>query len=203
MLELGCGAGRIAIGMYRLGYTQIVATDIAVAMVAEARRISSLLQYSIEFEVADATHLHFEDATFAGAIFGFNGLMQILGRPNRQQAMREIFRVLKPGAHFVFTTHDRDAHWRRGFWKKQRALWNTGQQHPALVDFGDLFYETPEGGMMYLHSPTCQEIRVDLKAASFEVVWDKLRSQMCRESEQVRDFSDDCRFWVAQRPNAN
>ena len=77
-------------------------------MVAEARRINETFEYGIFFHHGDATALDYEDETYDGAIFGFNGLMQIPGRENRRRAMREIFRVLVPGSWFVFTTHDRD-----------------------------------------------------------------------------------------------
>jgi len=200
LLELGCGAGRIAIGLHEIGYEQLLATDFSRLMVKEARRIAHILGYRILFRVADATQLPFADEMYDGVIFGFNGLMQIPGRENRRYAMQEIFRVLKPGAYFAFTAHDREVHWRKGYWKEQRSLWGKGKQHPGLTEFGDVYYKTPEGGMMFIHSPTCQEVRDDLKAAGFRVESDKLRSQLCRESERVLDFSDDCRFWIAQRP---
>lgn len=200
LLELGCGAGRIAMGMYELGYRHIVATDFSRAMVKEARRIAHLLGYRIACQVADATCLPFPDESYDGVIFGFNGLMQIPSRAQRRQALQEILRVLKPGGYYTFTTHDRELPRRKAFWKAQRTLWNQGKQDPSLLEFGDLYYKTPEGGMMFIHSPTCQEVRDDLKAVGFRVESDKLRSQLCHESERVVDFSDECRFWVAQRP---
>lgn len=200
LLELGCGAGRIAIGMYELGYQHIMATDVSRAMVREARRIAQLLEYEISFQVADATQLPFSDESYDGVIFGFNGWMQIPGRHNRRLALQEIFRVLKPGGYYACTTHDRELPRRRAFWKAQRTLRNQGKNHPEQTEFGDLYYETPEGGMMFIHAPTCQEVCDDLKAVGFRVESYKLRSQLCRESDRVLDFSDECRFWSAQRP---
>ena len=66
--------------------------------------------------------------------------------------------------------------------------------------FGDLYGETPEGSMMFIHTPTCEEVREDLKAAGFRVEADTLRHQIANEPPVVRDFADECRFWVAQKP---
>ena len=107
LLELGCGAGRIAIGLYELGYRNLLATDYARNMVGKTRDLVKRLDYTIHSRVADATQLDFEDAIFDGAIFGFNGLMQIPKSAQRERALREVFRVLRPGAWFAFTSHVR------------------------------------------------------------------------------------------------
>lgn len=199
LLELGCGAGRIAFGLHELGYQHILATDVTRAMVKEARRIATSLDYSIPFKVEDATSLSFEDNLFDGAIFGFNGLMQIPGADARQKAMCEVFRVIRPGAFFVFTTHDRELPKYRSFWESEKKLWRKGKQHPDLEDFGDR-YESTDMGMLFIHVPTTQEIRDMAKKAGFRVEADVMRSIIANEPPRVRDFSDDCRFWVLQKP---
>ncbi len=200
LIELGCGAGRIAIGLWELGYQHILGVDYSKEMIREARRINQVQEYGISFQVGDALALKFPDNHFEGAIFGFNGLMQIPGRENRRQAMREIHRILVPGSWFVFTSHDREAHGNRAFWKQQKALWESGKQDPRLEMFGDLYHEMVEGGWMYIHSPVPAEIREDAKTTGFRVEADVLRSQFCNEPPAVRDFSDDCRFWIWQKP---
>ncbi|MGB0370878.1 MAG: class I SAM-dependent methyltransferase [Opitutales bacterium] len=199
LLELGCGTGRIVFGLHELGYKHVLATDLAKAMVKEARRISAALEYSIPFKVENATKLSFEDNLFDGAIFGFNGMMQIPGADNRQKAMNEVFRVIRPGAYFVFTTHDRELPKFRSFWESEKKRWRKGQQNPELEDFGDRYEET-DMGMLFIHVPTTQEIRDMAKAAGFRVEADVMRSVVANESQRVREFSDDCRFWVLQKP---
>ncbi|MEM9026505.1 MAG: class I SAM-dependent methyltransferase [Verrucomicrobiota bacterium] len=199
LLELGCGVGRIAFGMHELGYRHLLASDFARAMVKEARRIATTLEYAIPFKVEDATKLSFEDDLFDGAIFGFNGMMQIPGAENRQKAMAEVYRVIRPGAFFVFTTHDRELPKFRTFWEAEKKRWRRGEQHPELVDFGDRYEET-DMGMLFIHVPTPQEIRDLAKSVGFRVEADVMRSVIANEPPRVREFSDDCRFWVLQKP---
>ena len=123
LLEIGCGCGRIAIGMSQLGYSNLLGVDFSRKMIESARKLSRTLELGISFQVADATQLPFADNLFDGAIFGFNGLMQIPVRERRRDALREAFRVIRPGSYFVFTTHEREMKKWKKFWKKELALW--------------------------------------------------------------------------------
>lgn len=200
ILELGCGTGRIAIGLHELGYRKIFATDYARKMVARARSAAQILGYDLSFGVQDATDLDFGDEVFDGAIFGFNGLMQIPGRDSRFRALREIFRVLRPGSWFVFTSHDRQASEHPHFWKAETKRWREGKQDPDLAEFGDRIGGTPWGDL-YIHVPEANALRADLKEAGFRIEADTLRSTLAEEPPAVKDFSDECRFWVAQKPD--
>ncbi len=200
LLELGCGAGRIAIGLWELGYQRILGTDFAREMVEESRRIARVLEYGIPFQREDATALSFGDEVFDGAIFGFNGLMQIPGRANRQKALREINRVLVPGSWLVFTTHDRESHGGRAFWREQQDLWKGGPPEPGLQEFGDVAVEAPNGMLHFIHSPSIEEVTEDLARANLRLETHVLREQIANEPPEVREFADDCRFWVAQKP---
>ena len=200
LLELGCGAGRIAIGLHELGYVHVLASDYAKPMVERARKLAKLLEYPIPFHVADARKLKFEDGVFDGAIFGFNGLMQIPGRSGRAEALAEVFRVLRPGAYFTFTTHDRARSPHQAFWAAERSRWAAGQAEEGLDDFGDRAERTPEG-MHFMHVPSVEEMTASIEAAGFRVEATVMRSELGQEPADVLEFSDDCRFWVAQRPS--
>jgi len=199
ILDLGCGTGRIAIGLAELGYRHVLGIDQARNMVREARRINKVLELTASFQTGDATRLKFEDQLFDGAIFGFNGLMQIPGKDNRRQALREIHRVLRPGGLLVFTTHDRENPRHRDFWEAEETRWRTGRQMPRLVDFGDRLEET-DLGWSFMHVPTRAEILTELETTGWAYEWDGLRSDLANEDSATREFSDDCRFWVARRP---
>ena len=200
LLELGTGTGRISFALEKLGYANITAIDLSEDMIAQALRIAESGQGSkVKFSVCDACALNFANDSFDGAVFGFNGMMQIPGRERRRQAMREVFRVLKPGAHFIFTTHDRDNPHHRTFWEHQRTLWAKGEQDKNLVDFGDRYEETPLG-MLFIHIPSRPEIREDIEACGFRYDSDTPRSLLANENSVVRDFADDCRFWFVHKP---
>lgn len=200
LLELGTGTGRIALALEKLGFEDITAVDLSDAMIGQALRIVEGSKGSkVKFSVADACALPFAENAFEGAIFGFNGLMQVPGRQKRRAALREILRVVKPGSHFIFTTHDRDNPHHRAFWEDQARLWARGEQDKRLEDFGDRYEETPLG-MLFIHIPSRAEIREDIEAAGWRYDSDTPRSLLANESALVREFADDCRFWFVRKP---
>ena len=199
ILDLGTGTGRIAIGLAEIGYNHVLGIELSREMAKEARRIARVMELSVYFRQGDATKLNFEDNLFDGAIFGFNGLMQIPGRANRLAALAEIHRVVQPGGALVFTTHDRHAPKYRKFWRNEEMRWNKGKQKPELREFGDKWEKT-EHGMLFIHVPTPEEVRDDLKATGWKAEWDHMRSAIAVENPQTKTFSDDCRFWVARKP---
>jgi SAM-dependent methyltransferase len=228
LLELGCGAGRVTFGLCDLGYQNLTAVDFAEELLSQARRLAELRAVNcIRFVQADATTLsrcHLlndkvsaadvagaaetmparppvsETAPFAGALFLFNGLMQIPGRESRLRALREIRAVCRPDARFLFTTHDRDdnPHERR-HWDEEAARWACGTQDPRLIEFGDRYFENDHGGRTFMHLPTRAEVIDDLCATGWTLLFDAMRRTVAPESAAVREFSDECRFWVARR----
>ena len=198
LLDLGCGAGRIAFGLWELGYRRLLGIDYCGEMIREARRLARLLDYGIAFRRADAAALPLDDGALDGVIFGFNGLMQIPGRERRRRAMREIRRVTRRGGRFVFTTHDREHRVFRDFLRLHTRLWARGDQPQELEEFGDNFFRAPEGEI-FMHLPNRAEIMEDLEATGWRHESDVTREEIAEEPAQVRRFSDECRFWVAAR----
>lgn len=201
LLDLGCGAGRIALGLWRLGYRDILGVDFSGAMIAEAGQLARALGCAVRFCVGDATALPLADASCEGAIFGFNGLMQIPGRDRRRRALGELHRAVAPGGSLVFTTHDRAHHAERAAWEDERVRWLAGRRDPLLHEFGDRILATPDG-RIFMHLPDREEILADLAATGWQHAQDCLRSEIANESREVREFSDECRFWIARRDDS-
>lgn len=198
LLDLGCGAGRIALGLHEIGYRHILGADFSMAMVKAARHQARLLEYPVSFRREDARQLSFENEVFDGVIFGFNGLMQIPGATERGEAMREIYRVLRPGGHFVFTTHDREEPRLKGFIQTCQKTWEKGEQSTRLREFGDNLFDSGNG-MVFMHLPDRSEVLQLIEEAGFSLLFDAMRMEIANEPVEVRDFSDSCRFWVVRK----
>lgn len=57
LLELGCGAGRISLGLWDIGYRNIYAIDYSREMIEEARKFGRILDCDIVFRHGDALDL--------------------------------------------------------------------------------------------------------------------------------------------------
>ena len=210
LLEAGCGAGRATIGLWDQGYRALTAFDFASELLNQARQLANDRGASaIKFVHADATaaatstllgYKARRPAPFAGAFFLFNGLMQIPRRAKRRAALRMLHRVCRPDAPFLFTTHDRDGSpTERALWRLEAGSWERGEQDSRLHEFGDRYFEEAGTGRTFMHLPDRAEILADLVATGWTPVFDAMRREIARESAAVRDFSDECRFWVARR----
>ncbi len=233
ILEAGCGAGRVTLGLWALGYRRLTAFDFADELLDQARSLAAERgadtgPEAITFLHADATRLGecqlIVDTTqgaeaggatvvgqevrgeaargpsglFAGALFMFNGLLEIPGRENRRCALRGLHRACRPGAPLLFTTHDRDhSPAERAMWRLEALRWTRGGQDPRLVEYGDRYFED-EAGRTFMHLPDRAEILADLAATGWQHEFDAMRREVCEESPAVLDFSDECRFWVAR-----
>lgn len=204
LLEAGCGAGRVTLGLWALGYRRLTAFDFAEELVDQAQSLAAEhAAEAISFLHADATDLStcqsIADERFSGALFMFNGLMQIPCRSNRRAALRELHRISAPEAPLLFTTHDRDhSPTERALWRLETLRWERGEQDPRLVEFGDRYF-SDEAGRTFMHLPDRAEILEDLAATGWTHAFDAMRTAVAAESRAVRDFSDECRFWLARR----
>jgi ubiquinone/menaquinone biosynthesis C-methylase UbiE len=98
VLDIAAGDGNFALAAAREG-ASVVATDLAPGMVERGRARSGAEGYEIEWTVADAEDLPFEDGRFdcAGSVFG----AMIAPRP--EVVARELIRVVRPGGTIGMT----------------------------------------------------------------------------------------------------
>ena len=199
ILDIGCGAGRTTFGLYEAGYRNITGCDLSASMIDAARRIARERDLPTPFDIVDATSMPYENERFEGALFSGQGLMCIPGHERRLNALREVRRVLRPGGHFIFTTHDRDSLAFADFRREERARWDRGEHDSRLAQFGDrLLIDSRR--LTYLHFPSRAEVRRLIADAGMIPVEDRLRSEVAVDSEAARKFNSDCRMWVVRRP---
>lgn len=203
ILEAGCGAGRVTLGLWQLGYRRLVGFDFAAELIEQAENLAEERHATgVRFLQADATRLgechQFRDNSFAGILFPFNGLMQIPGRKHRRTAMHSLHRLCRPGGYLIFTSPDREDPAEARAWQLEAARWAKGEQDPRLLEFGDRYFEH-EDGHTFMHLPDRAEVLADLTATGWRFEHTARRDELAVESAAVREFSDNCRFWVARR----
>jgi hypothetical protein len=81
----------------------------------------------------------------------------------------------------------------------QAGRWARGEQDPRLIELGDRWFENDHGGRTFMHLPTRAEVLDDLAATGWTPQFDAMRRTIAPESAAVRAFSDECRFWLAQK----
>ena len=106
ILDLGCGRAGPSLWVARETGASLVGVDLAsVAIVQAGQRAQELgLAAQARFEVGDGTALRFAPHTFDAAM-SVDVLWMV---PDRPAALREVARVLQPGARFALTNWDRD-----------------------------------------------------------------------------------------------
>jgi len=97
VLDLACGPGFSCAAAAERG-ARVVGVDFSTAQVAAARRRHP----QVRFDVADASALPFDDASFDAVVCGFG----MLHFPDALAAAQEAWRVLAPGGRFAFTVWD-------------------------------------------------------------------------------------------------
>ena len=107
ILDVGCGTGRVAIGMAKLLTSgRVVGIDIfgwvsgnTPDIPTENARIEGVSDRT-DFQYGDATEIPFEDAQFDIVTMG-SVLHEIEEDELKAKALAEVYRVLKPGGRFV------------------------------------------------------------------------------------------------------
>jgi SAM-dependent methyltransferase len=101
ILDLGCGTGRTTRHIRDMGHN-VVGVDISPLQIEAAKQDHP----DIRFYVKNAARLTLPDNLFDCVVFSFNGLDYLYPYTLRVKAVEEVFRVLRPGGCFIFSSHD-------------------------------------------------------------------------------------------------
>ena len=98
-LDLGCGQGWYASELARMGYC-MNGCDLSEKQIEHARSFAAKEGVSVDFTVADAARLPYGDESFDFA-YAVNMVHHLTVLETREQVLREVARVLKPGGVFI------------------------------------------------------------------------------------------------------
>ena len=202
ILDLGCGAGRTTINLYKQGYKDIVGLDISDKFISYAQNYCKENNLNIEFIHGDATKLDFaKDNNYDAVIFSYNGMQCIPGKSNRDSVIKEVYRVLKHGGIYVFTAHNRDDSGKYQYiWDEELKKWNNGTQDKELEMFGDRYsINNNNGEKVFLHFSNVDEMIQFIKQENFEILEYIKREEICEEREEVKEFFGSTWFWVIRK----
>ena len=197
ILDIGCGSGRTTIPLVAMGH-DVVGVDITPEMIETAKDVEKAKGLSIDYRIGDATRLEFDDNFFDMAIFANNGWVQIPGKANRQKALAEIYRVLKPGGYFILTAHQRYYSGRYlFFWSFQwlKYLMNKLLSLNIGADYGDIFFGiTKDNGKIikrkqFIHITSAREVLEQLNRSGFKIEEKTLMGKLSQKDAELRRAS--------------
>lgn len=112
ILEIGCGAGTITIGLARRGY-KVTAIDLSAKMIELCKKRTSVegLKKNIQFRVKDARNLGDIESEAFEAVLMMGPLYHLVYKGDRETALTEAFNRLKPGGNIFSTFISRYGIW--------------------------------------------------------------------------------------------
>lgn len=125
VLDVGCGSGRVSKLLHERGF-DVVGIDVSESLVEQARSLFP----EIEFRVEDVRDVSADAGSFDYVVFSHFGLDYVLPKSAREEALRELYRLLTPGGILVFSSHNS--------WHPVLSL-VVGDAKPALKDLWDLY----------------------------------------------------------------
>ena len=105
MLDVGCGAGQIAIPAARAG-ARVTGVDIASNLIAKARARASAENLDVRFDEGDAEQLPYADASFDLVV----SLIGAMFAPRPELVASELLRVCRPGGRVVMANWTPEGH---------------------------------------------------------------------------------------------
>jgi SAM-dependent methyltransferase len=138
------------------------------------------------FCCADATQLtKFEDASFDVVVFSFNGIDAIPAKDARLRCFLEVYRVLKPGGRFIFSSHNAkmllnlpsldNAGICRKLWRVARAAITSVPFAVRLLRSGAFragagYYHDPVHGGIRHYCSTPELVKLDVRSSGFQLL---------------------------------
>lgn len=175
VLDVGCGAGRATFALRASGHAAL-GVDVTEAMVRSAVHREAGGPAPSGFCVMEARALGFRDRTFDAVLMLGSVLAYIRHRPERQKALGETYRVLRPGGRLLVVTPSRVSSWKFRVWfALMGATWRIRRLlgRPSSWEPGDRVGPAWSGDrshLVYWHMYAPAELARDLTSAGFGIL---------------------------------
>ena len=137
ILDLGCGSGR---NLVKIKEGKMYLVDFSKEMIKLAKKRAKTLKITAEFKVADSTKIPFKNNFFNGAIC--IALLHCMKKTDAEKTLKELYRVLKPGAKAKIAVWNKNSKWFKNREKETKMNWrNKGLRYLYLYkpkEFYDL-----------------------------------------------------------------
>lgn len=139
VLDLACGGGRTTVRLHELGL-KVKGIDLSSPLIQMAQK---RFPY-ISFETGSYCDIRESDESTDHVLISHNGLDYAFPETEREKAIAEAYRVLKPGGTFILSSHNIKSlylspyyflHFKRMLWKVRNTL-NAFKQKAYIQDLG-------------------------------------------------------------------
>lgn len=153
VLDVATGPGMVvAKAVAERGASRVVGVDTSAAMIELAKKRNMHLGEAASFVVGDAAKLPLEDGTFDAVVLGF----VLLHLPDPQAALKEAFRVCKPGGKVSYSV-----------WQPPPANKGFSLVLDAIAEHGNPQVELPGAPLPFFHFADPKNAATALEAAGF------------------------------------
>ncbi|MFC1966393.1 class I SAM-dependent DNA methyltransferase [Chloroflexota bacterium] len=135
ILDAGAGTGLVGELLAKQGYNNLVAMDLSIGMLKEARKIKAYREFH---QMVMGGPLDYATDSFDAIISV--GVLTVGHAP--ASSLDELIRITKPGGHIVFSLRP-DVYRDSGFKEKQDALESEGNW--KLAEVSEIFQPLPKG----------------------------------------------------------
>ncbi|MBS3092123.1 class I SAM-dependent methyltransferase [Candidatus Pacearchaeota archaeon] len=151
VLDLGCGSGRNFVSLKDARFKGVIyGVDFSASMLEYAEENAEKLGIKVILKKVNVWETGFEDNFFDKAIF-IATLHCVVGEKQRKQAIKEIYRILKPKGRAIITVWNKNAKRWKNKPKEKIVSWKLDEntkvnRYYYLYDQGELIKELENAG---------------------------------------------------------
>ena len=124
----------------------------------------------------------------------------IPGKKNRDNVLKEVYRVLKPNGVYIFTAHNRDDSGEyQEFWDEEKIKWENATQDKNLEIYGDRYSIDKTGQTCFVHFSNIEEMQEFIYQEDFEILETTKSTDISEENEKTKEFANPTVFWVVKK----